>query len=281
MSATTCRILTSIQGDGDYIQVDYWDGYGKWPGYVTSFSQYRAYLRDHLLDCDCSLYFINEIGRSEIISNDAELRKAVESLCEGGTLLVTAVIHNMNDDRSEQSSEPDENESHISGHDLFVETKPRRVSAIMERFRVYDAEEQCYHCKTRDWYGVRYSFTSNSDYFLCPSCFRDLPKSQKRDWQLTACINWEEDVPAYPLSEDDDGDEVRQLQYILTRIGMMPLSATDHLVGSYRRKTKEAVRKFRERYRTFGDDMTEYNQRMAAKLAQVVRRLREEGHVYI
>jgi len=171
---------------------------------------------------------------------------------------------------------------HVDGF-ARVQTSYDKVSAIVERFDAHPTDAECYHCDVTEWRGARYTYATNSDYCLCADCYKQLGKSQKKDWLSCGAV-WASDAPEYPLYRQDEATvspDVRHLQYILTRIGFMPLSATNQLVGSYQSNTEHAVRRFRQHYAIHGDDMTVYNGRTAKQLGHVVRQLRKQGHLHI
>ena len=76
-------------------------------------------------------------------------------------------------------------------------------------------------------------------------------------------------------------EDVKHLQYLLTRLGHMKLSDTAAQTGSYQGRTERGVASFRKKYGIRGDDPTVYDRKTASKLAQVVRKLRNDGHDYL
>ena len=272
--ATTYSINTTL--NGKTCTTDYWpDGQGQqWPGYVTSLAQYRAELRDSLSDSNLRLYVITSTGHSELIDSDDDLAGAVESLPNGGVLSVTAIARHKRSGRhnrrrrdtnnsedqwnarnwydrygaeqSESDSEDDNDDSDSESDSPRMPTTRNAVRAIMKRF---------------DY--TSYTNTDDDDYYHA---------------------TWEGDAPSGTLQRDDEHSvqpEVAHLQYILTRLGYMPLSATKQLVGSYQSNTESAVRKFRQAYSINGGDMCVYNRKTAKKLGQVVRYLRAQGHDHL
>ena len=276
--ATTYSINTAL--NGKTCTLDYWpDGQGQqWPGYVTSLAQYRSELRDSLSDSTLRLYVITSTGHSELIDSDHDLASAVESLPNGGVLSVTAIARHKRSGRqnrrryttnnsevewnatatwyddhyeAKQTSSDTESDSDESSNDdehdaPYVPTARNKVRAIMKRF---------------DY--TSYTSIDDDDYYHA---------------------TWEGDAPSGTLQRDDEHSvqpEVAHLQYILTRLGYMPLSATKQLVGSYQSNTESAVRKFRQAYSINGGDMSVYNRKTAKKLGQVVRHLRAQGHNYL
>ena len=274
--ATTYTINTTL--NGKTCTTDYWpDGQGQdWPGYATSLAQYRAELRDSLSDSSLRLYVITSTGHSELIDSDYDLAGAVESLPNGGVLSVTAIARHKRNGRqnrrrrrntdnsedqwnatgywydqyeakqSESDSESDNDDSDSDSDSPHMPTARNTVRAIMKRF---------------DY--TSYTNADDDDYYH---------------------TTWEGDAPSGTLQRDDEHSvqpEVAHLQYILTRLGYMPLSATKQLVGSYQSNTESAVRKFRQAYGINGGDMSVYNRKTAKKLGQVVRYLRAQGHAHL
>lgn len=149
---------------------------------------------------------------------------------------------------------------------------------ILQQFG-YDGGRECYHCESYGWSGTHYCYRYNSDYALCVSCHEDLPWHQKEDWERVA-VPWCSTVPSYTLSRGDESDEVRQLQYLLTRLGVMPLSATDQLTGYFGPLTERAIRMFQHRcgFKCYTD---EYDKNTASWLQRVVWYYRRQGHKYL
>ena len=190
-------------------------------------------------------------------------------------------------DEDESDNENEDDTDYETSGALQIVTSVKKIDAIVERFDAASMVDgaECYHCDLTEWGNrKRYCYAMNTDYSMCSKCYKKLPKAQKNDWELTTVVRettWEDDAPEYPLGRDEDHsvrEEVRHLQYILTRIGCMPLSATKQLVGSYQSNTEKAVRRFRQIYGIRGGDMGVYNARTAKKMGEVVRQLREHGH---
>ena len=347
MSATFYHINTTLAATGHTHQSDYWPGGNgeQYAGYVTSMDQYCADLRRSLTASNFALYVVTSNGQAKLISDDGDLKDAVDSLPDRAVLSITAIESSSGSRRNRRrrrarntADDEDWNARHQTGrkwydevystdeedgHDyndtvsddesveenvgyhaapLRVVTAGSKVNAILRRFDVHTPtvnstpqadEAQCYHCDATEWDGVvRYCYAANTDYSLCSGCYKQLPKWQKKDWEkaaeeeptTTATSVRDNDAPEYPLYREDEPtvrDSVRQLQYILTRIGLMPLSATDQVVGSYQSNTEDAVRQFRKRYAIRGGDMSVYNKATAKKLGEVVRHMRAQGHKHM
>ena len=203
------------------------------------------------------------------------------------------------DTETEIESTADHSDHAVNVGSPRIVTNKKNVNAIMRRFdvpTVYNASAvedddstECYHCETTEWKGAaRFCYSTNTAYHLCTACYKQLPKSQKKDWQHEALEKstavWNDDAPEYPLHREEEvivREEVRHLQYLLTRLGFMPLNATKQLVGSYQGNTESAVRRFREHYGVYGGNMEVYNKKTAQKLGQVVRHMRAQGYMHL
>lgn len=279
----TTYILSTIC-QGRRIDLDYWpNGNGTdYYGYVTSFSQFRDEVARNCSESDLEFYITDRNGNSKEITSNRQLRAAVAHLNDRQVLGVNAYA--AGDDRTEVwanvESDDDESESEEDDRHVHVATN-RHLSAILKRF--VPSNSECHHCDRTDWSGFGYVYYQSSDYSLCDSCYGRLPRSQKDTW-VRCGLPWDDTVPSYPLYARSDNavlDEVRHLQYLLTRLGYLSLNSTSSLTGSYQSRTKEAVRRFRKDYRIRGTDMTKYDEKTASKLAQVVRQYRRQGHLYL
>jgi len=255
-------------------------GYGaSYDGYVTSIDQFKEELKENYDENSFKLMYISGSSEMKEIEDDHDLFKAVRKLKNGAHLFVTlSEVENdessdyeqWNVDASDSEEESDSEDDGKYENDLD-DTLARFVHQVGE----------CHHCGGSD--GLRYQYSMNSGYRMCGECWADLGKREKKSWPL-AELPWEDDVPPYPLYREE-GSPIREenthLQYLLTRIGFMPLSATDSLTGSFQGNTERAVAKFRKEYNIQGEDMTIYNKKMARKLAQVVRNLRSQGQKYL
>lgn len=209
-------------------------------------------------------------------------------------------------DSASSSSSEEEEASSSSSHVYQAQmrrgtSKHSNLGAILDRFINYEGSDEyyhqheCHHCDRTEWSGARYEYYMHSGYSMCDDCHANLSRTDKKSWPLASgdgsyttrgnwVLPWEVDVPSYPLYREEGcpvRDETRHLQYLLTRIGTMPLKDTDVLTGSYQGRTERAVEKFRREHGIYGDDMTVYNKRMARKLKQIVKQLRSEGHEYL
>ncbi len=264
-------IDTTLRSDGTEHHSDYYpDGYPySYDGYVTSYSQYVDELRRYLTSSEVRLYTIDADGSSTYINSESDLRRAVKNLPNGGDLAVTAIKYTDDDEDGQPDPLGPYHES---------------VSDIMYRFDVpsdfhYDCGESSYT--------VRYFWRWDSKYCISREYYyNNLSSSERENWKRgnDGGAPWQGDAPEASLSEEYGSpvrDEVCHLQYILTRLGFMSLYHTDGLVGSYRRYTARAVRRFRERYNIYGGDMEVYNSRTADKMASVVRSFRRGGAQFI
>lgn len=261
-------IDTTLRSEGTEHHVDYYpSGYGyTYPGYVTSLSQYLDELRKHLTSSKVSLYTISQTGSSSTIDDEYDLRRAVSDLPNGRELAVTAI----------KESNPE-----LEPPGPYQEN----VSDVMERFDV-PSSKYCHHNCGKITSGLRYYWHSSTQYYLCSDCYEELSQSDRRDWKRgNSCgTPWELDAPQATLQEEYGLpvlDEVCHLQYLLTRLGFMPLNATDGLVGSYRTNTGKAVELFRRKYYIYDDDMTVYDSHTAHRLLHVVNDFRSSGAQFI
>lgn len=161
---------------------------------------------------------------------------------------------------------------------FHLHTDECTLRQIMRQFG-YGPAQECYHCESQEWYNICYHYRYNWDYILCYSCYRDLPWDQKEDWERVEAP-WCRSVPSYTLSRGDEGDEVRQLQYFLTRLGVMPLSATDELTGCFGPRTERAIREF-QHICGFKCYSGEYDKDTARMLERIVSYYRCRGHKYL
>lgn len=153
------------------------------------------------------------------------------------------------------------------------------LNATLKRF--VPRKGACHHCRRTD--KLCYEYTVNSAYRMCEKCHGKLCTMDKNMWK-PAGTPWEDEVPSYPLSREEGSpirDEISHLQYLLTRLGFMPLSASDSTSGSFQRSTERAVAKFRREHNINGGDMSIYNKNMAEKLGEIVSDLRSNGHQYL
>ncbi len=245
----TSYILSTVH-EGRRVDMDYWPGGNgtDYYGYVTSFSQFRDEMAEKCGVSDLEFYIVDSDGESKEITNSRELRDAVAHLDDREVLGVTAYSTGGGSEpevwEDKASEEESDDDAESSDEEEEEDDDDRRLNAILKRF---------------------------------------LSKAQKRSWVRYGLL-WDEDVPSYPLYARNDYavlDEVRHLQYVLTRLGYLPLNATSWQTGSYQGRTQEAVRRFREDYEIYGKDMTKYDRRTARKLGEVVRQYRDQGHLYI
>ncbi len=152
------------------------------------------------------------------------------------------------------------------------------VNEVITHFIVHDYD--CYHCETSPIRGVRYAYKKNDHYCLCGTCYRKLGRTDRTSWEQRL-LPWAYNAPAGPLYYGKEGEDVRQLQYLLTCFGYMRLSDTSVMVGFFGERTGAAIRKFRRENDVHGGDPRTYDLSTAHRLARVVRRYRRLGHSYV
>lgn len=290
-------------------------GYGNsYVGYITTLEQLQDELNDTYDNSSFKLMYISSSCKMNEIEDDHDLFQAVRDL-EDGTCLPVTLFENTRKSRkstrkrkehwygdwsSTDSSSSSSSYSSLSYYQARGRTSYRgNLGEILQRFMKYEGSDeyhydhQCHHCDKTKWSGARYEYSMHSGYSMCEGCHDDLSRKEKKLWPLASestgesedwVLPWDADVPAYPLYREEGcpvRDETRHLQYLLTRIGAMPLKDTDALTGSYQGRTQRAVEKFRREHGIHGDDMTVYNKKTARKLAQVVQQLRSAGHEYL
>lgn len=139
----------------------------------------------------------------------------------------------------------------------------------VKRFCVHKVP--CNLCHKPRIHGLRYMHKKHPEYNLCSSCYYG------DDHHNYHAIRkpWKHTVPRVTLSSDDYDvrDEVRHLQYLLTRLGFLAVHHTDKLVGSFQSHTAAAVEAFRKKYKIFGEDMRVYDRNTRRALRDVVRSL--------
>lgn len=149
---------------------------------------------------------------------------------------------------------------------------------IIDHFIVHD--ESCYHCDKLNIRGRRYVYKKNERYCLCNGCHRKLNRTEKAKWS-DRTLPWTYSAPAGPLYYGKENDDVKQLQYLLTRLGYMNLSDTSQAVGIFGEYTENAIRLFRHKHGVQGTDSRTYDLNTAKRLASVVNRLRKAGEPYM
>lgn len=263
-------IDTTLRSEGRDHHCEYFpEGYGQnYNQCVTSFSQYVKELRRHLTNSKVKLYTISSDGSSVHIDDERDLRNAVKNLPRRGELAVTAI----KDENTDDGEAPDP-----------IGPYPVNVGEVMQRFGVPCS---CYYDCGDTLSRKRYFWRWDNDYCICRRCYYNLSRSDRRKWKAgnDGGLPWEGDAPEATLRQESGlpvREEVCHLQYILTRLGFMPLSHTGSLVGSYRRNTARAVERFRRHYHIYGGDMDEYNSRAADKMGSIVRRWRRAGADFI
>lgn len=292
-------------------------GYGySYDDYITSFEQYQDLLKDkYEAASSYKVVYISASSEVKEIEDNYDLFKAAEDLNNGSCLSVTLIANKKKDnanknkkrnknenqqedwngDASDTEGEMTDYESSDDEEEYEAPAKQKntggksagKLQPILNRFVTHVGE--CHHCDRTEWNGARYEYSMHSGYSMCEECHANLSKESKKSWPLASNarvpgLPWEADVPEYPLYREEGcpiRDATIHLQYILTRIGLMSLSATDSLIGSYQSNTERAIEKFRKQYKINGDDMTVYNKKTAGKLGEIVRKLRSEGHKYI
>lgn len=294
MTTTTHPIHETTCDSGEWHQMNLWaDGNGQeCEGYVTSLSQLRAEMREHLSYDLFDLYYVTKEGKCRKISNEKRLKEAVELLPDKELLSLTAVRQEprttlalevgkeMTDAPCSccaQRPAPKASKKKVHFNTHVIERNKEKVNAIVERFNVAPLSV-CYYCDKPG----SYSYVLNDDYYACAECCAELSSSEKKNWVYYSA--WKSTVPKAPLSREYTpklNDEVRDLQYLLTRLGLMPLSATSIYVGSYQKYAERAVQTFREMHQIVDEDMGEYNKKTVTVLSRVIRQFRKEGHPYL
>lgn len=257
-------------------------GYGaSYDGYVTSLEQYKQQLDETYDESSFKLMYINRSSEMREIEDNHDLFKATRKLDNGAHLFITLFKNEEDEDSDEEQWNvvASDSEEDSQSDDEDDEKYQNNLDATLKRFVRRDGE--CFHCEGTN--GLCYQYSKNSGYSMCEDCHEDLSKKEKKLWKLGG-LPWGDDVPSYPLYREEGcpiRDEICHLQYLLTRIGVMPLSATDALTGSFQSNTERAVEKFRREYNIKGGDMSVYNKKTARKLGEIVRDLRSEGHKYL
>jgi len=295
----------STTSDEETCTFDYYPhGDGKfYRGYVTNYRQYESKLEKLFNKRIHYLWYYDKNGDYAYIQDDEDLQRAFDYRRSGYDLQVSAEVYDSEEETSGDSASESTSaaltsvQRTVSFSDETTTTTGRACSeqsneTIDDSARGYDnsvvqivkqfvkhKRVSCHHCTRTKWSGVRYVYFRNYEYSMCGNCYGKLSCSRKRMWVADA-LPWSEDVPAYPLCHGDQGSEVRHLQYLLTRLGYMPLSATSMATGYFQDYTESALSSFRERYGIRGDE-DEYGRRTARKLAEVVRKRRRQGHQLI
>lgn len=316
MSYWTTHIIATNY-DGKIYNVNYWgDGDGMdADGYVTDFAQYQSEFTGKLTkkkkkNIAFAFAFFDADGNPKSITNSKDLKDAVENLDHDGVLSVQAIDKSgkekdqdqsnrgkkgknrgkgkgkqkqtnkeESDDESSEDGAWGEKETENGKKEKKVDKSDKTVHATLERF--VKQIGSCHHCNKTEWTGRKYTYAYFWTYSMCGACYDKLDKSYQEDWESTS-LPWDGDVPAAPLGEDYDvRGEVKHLQYLLTRLGYLKLADTALLTGSYRENTENAVEQFRKKFNITGGDMTMYNKKTETKLAQIVKKLRNEGHKYL
>ena len=262
MAFTTHRIVVSFK---DHIYtVHYWaDGRGqRADGYATSLAQLRHKIHHHYGVRSLNLFYISG-GKYRLIADDERLRRVLSHVANGEKLHVSA-------------SESSHTSSAHSDHSQSSGSTKDSVKTALKQYAVHNTE--CYHCKCDRIHGVRYIFIQNPKYSVCGKCYDKLETvDAKRKWRSRA-LPWTRDAPVASLHRNENGNGVRHLQYLLTRLGYLN-SGDDS--GKFGSRTEAAVEKFRRKNHVSGNNVREYDYRTEVKLAEVVQRLRSEGHKYL
>ncbi len=291
---TTYKISTNYHGHT--YDLHYWpNGAGQVAdGYVTDFQQYFDKFTD-LIDIDpdddatVQLVTVTSQGKSLRITDTDDLETAAQGLNEGSTLSVYAIFEDNstnNDDTNTDADTDTEDEYAEWNAKLVVENttavkKYKKVLGMLDHFATHLGT--CHHCEETGISGRRYTYAYATGYSMCGACYDKLSEDDAEDWHDSG-LPWDGDAPSAPLGRRDDYaelEDVKHLQYLLTRLGHMKLSDTATQTGSYQGKTERGVASFRRKYNVRGSNTTVYDRRTASKLAQVVRKLRDDGHLYI
>lgn len=298
MSSTTYTICTNYHGQTH--NTHYWpDGAGQVvDGYVTDFEQYCDDLGHHIND-ECTLDFVIITSRAESkrITDSDDLQAAVTHLHDGAVLSVQAL-----DKNTKRKAKRAKNEKHVNvdsdteadtddeysewnatnAHPAHAVMKYNKVLGLLDHFASH-LGASCYHCEETEFSGRRYKYAYSTGYSLCGACHDNLSEEDAEDWNNSG-LPWDGDAPRAPLDRRHDYavlDGVKHLQYLLTRLGHMHLSDTAMQTGSYQGNTERGVASFRKKYGIHGVDTTAYDKNTAAKLAEIVKQLRSEGHYYL
>lgn len=218
------------------------------------------------------LYYYDKNGDYEYIQDDEDLQGAFYNRRNRYCLQVTAAVWNSETSSAGSSSEGSTSAStstsfprtvSFSDDDTIITDRPhsnQSYETIDDSVRGYDTSiiktlkkfvkqkrVSCHHRRRKKWSGVRNGHHTHWGYSLCGSCHEDLNASDKHKW-VSEGLPWEPDAPAYPLSQGDRGSDVCHLQYLLTRLGHMTLSATAEATGYYQENTEKALENFRAKY---------------------------------
>lgn len=283
-------------------------GYGAaYDGYVTSIQQLEKELQG-AFGSGGNLVYITDDGTRKDIADDHDLDASVENLSNGTVLAVTLVggkkqgkgnkgkkgKKGKNKNKQTQSdSDSDEEEDSKSEDESSSDDAPakknnennkkgggsgeNRDEKIMERF-VYNYAD-CYHCEMHNWWGARYVYRANPYYSIRGGCYARLDGNDKKQWELSN--PWDDIVPDAPLAREDGvpiREGVRQLQYILTVLGLMKLEDTGQFTGSYQYHTEMAVQAFRNKHNVKGGNSKTYDENMRKKLREIVNKARKDGN---
>ncbi len=246
---TIHKITTNYQGYT--CDVDYWaDGEGmEAEGYVTDFAQYRDLVTDELDKKNINFAFIAANGELKNIANTKDMQGAVKNLEHRGILSVQALDkpgkgQGKNKGKDKKNGKGDAWKESEPAKDKKVDRNIKNVYAILDRF-------------------------------VAPA------GAAQEEWGVNG-LPWKGDAPKAPLGYDYEvQDAVVHLQYLMTRLDYMKLAETSLLTGSYQSNTENAVEAFRKKHKITGDDMTIYDKKTEAKLVEVVKKLRKDGHMYI
>lgn len=296
-----CYRISTTHNDTTCTYNYYPDGEGKYyRNYVTDYGQYLSKLQRQFKGKIYYLYYYNKNGEYEYIQDDEDLQGAFDYRRNGYDLEVSAVVYYNAYTTTVESSSESASTSETRTTSVWDETTtiPERkysnqtYETIDDSIRGYDTSViqimkqfvkhknvSCHHCSRKKWSGVRYLYYSHYGYSLCGRCHGELSSSKKRMWVCDE-LPWDGDAPAYPLRDGDRGSDVLHLQYLLTRLGFMPLSATDVATGYFQDNTENAIRSFQRRYGVRGDE-DEYGRKTARKLAEVAKKRRRQGHQLI
>ncbi len=250
---TTHTIRTNYQGND--CDVNYWvEGEGsEWRGYVTDFDQYHSAVTRELKKKNVEYGYITEHGKMKHIKDTKDLQDAVENLEDESVLSVQAFDKTWTGKdkrkRKKKKGRQQEDTDDESEVDDWNVDEPENMKKVSKNYK-----------------------------YVMACIYQFAPQD---DWESME-LPWDDKVPQAPLGDDYYvRPEVEHLQYLLTRLGHMKLEDTDGLTGSYQSKTEKAMQDFRKKHNITGGDMTRYDSRCQKKLAQVVKKLTDQGHLYL
>ncbi len=243
--------------------------------YYTSLDQLSRKLRHKFSVRRLDLYCVFERQLQMLVSED-DLRRVVRPLENHGVLFISAFNAHENPDGPIQHQGKEGELDFVYPPRTLV--REGTVNEVMAHFIVH--KHSCCDCKKSPIRGVRYVNKENMHLCLCGRCYDKLERSNRKSWERRI-RPWTYDAPAGPQNYGNTGEDVRQLQYLLTCLGYMRLSDTKYRIGYLGERTQAAIKKFRQKHGVHGGDLRFYDHDTAHRLARVVRKLRNVGHSYM